>query len=471
MSKRYDIIINGGGIVGFTLLNLLLKSPHLNRSKILLIEQALKPATFRQPARHDQQSSSKKLFSNRVSSLTSASRSAFKKLGVWNTVEPYAHNVNTIKVWNYDYDYKLAFHPNDSSSTSSGPEHNIMFSVLENNRLYMALLDIIHKQQTENHEIVWASRLDQMKESLENGLVDITATNENGEVKASAPLILGCDGFNSKVRELGAIPYKDCDLKKSAVVGTVRMLNLQMGAKNNIAYQRFSSSKDTVAALLPLDNEFSSFVISAPNDYSKQLMTMDNESFIVEFNRLLSEVEHPENSILAGVHECINKTYDNVVLRRSKIDSSIKVEEPPRLESVVDNSRASFPLRSGTTSPRMVTSISGDYGLQIALLGDSSHRVHPLAGQGLNLGIQDAVELVTRLEQAAQTGERIFHDAKLLSKALKLYEIRRQAYIVTMSNIISSMQNLFKLSPPRFIAALDKCSPIKAAMIKVANGT
>lgn len=476
---RYDIVINGGGIVGFTLLNLILKTPHLNRCKVLLIEQAARPRDFSQPPRERDET---KIFSNRVSSISYASKAAFKKLGVWDTVRPYAKDIQKIKVWNYDYNHKLVFNQDLSSCQKDKQERDIVFSVLENNRLSNALLDSIHKIPQSSDSILWSSKLVNISESLDAGTIDVSIQDEQGQdIDITGSLVLGCDGYKSKVRELTGMKYRECDLKKSAVVGTVKMSAQLMNSENNVAYQKFSAEKDTVAALLPLDGEYSSFVISAPVNYAKHLAECDDDTFVQEFNLLLTSSENPTNPILRGAHEAANLTYDNLKsilqlvgprlgISPSLYELDFDLGESPSLDRVIENSRATFPLIFGTTSPRMVTSLPGLNRIQIGLLGDASHRVHPLAGQGLNLGIQDAIELVRQLECLAKSGEKIFSEPSLLCKALSRYELRRQAYVMPMSAGILAMQDLFKLAPSRLISSLNKCPVIKTASVRVANG-
>lgn len=158
-------------------------------------------------------------------------------------------------------------------------------------------------------------------------------------------------------------------------------------------------------------------------------------------------------------------------IRPEKYQHQMRSDEPPMLESVLEDSRATYPLYFGTTSPRMTTSLNGKY-LQVALLGDAAHRVHPLAGQGLNLGIQDATILVKHLEKLACSGERVFNekDLRMLCKALRRFELERQAYIIPMSASILGMQCLFTAVPSRTLTSVNKCEFMKKASVTMANG-
>lgn len=488
LKNRYDIIINGGGVVGFTLLNLIMKSPYLNRCKVLLIEQASRPTILKQPSRMtdsssnsvSEQASQEPLFSNRVSSITRKSRCVLEMLGIWSDIRQYAKDVKTIKVWNYNYSNKIVFQQNNSDSSDA--TNDVMFSVVENNRLAISMLDKIY--QYNDQVIKWNNNLIGISNSkCLDGTIEIkTKDNKNGdEYIACAPLVLGCDGFKSKVREYAHINYSEVSLNKTAVVGTVKLDSNLLNSNNDIAYQRFSNDKNTVAALLPLDENYSSFVISAPESYAKHLMDCDNDKFIEEFNDLLSTNERESNPILTKLHEVTNfankalaKLFDRTSFAQSNMINEVNFghSEPPKVISVINQSRAVFPLIFGTTTPKMIASLQGKEYPQIALLGDSSHRVHPLAGQGLNLGILDAMELVYQLEAISKCGERIFDDKdqSLLSKALKRYQTKRQSYIIPMSLGILSMPYLFKLAPTSVISLFDRMVPLKKATVKFANG-
>lgn len=498
LRNRYDIIINGGGIVGFTLLNSILKSPYLSRYKVLLIEQGSKPLSLKQPPRRaeklsdsewdtDQDSFQDKKFSNRVSSITQASKNSLRRAGVWDNLKDYYKDVNDIKVWNYDYADRIVFNQIQSSGYLDEADRNVVFSVVENSRLSLAILNNIYKLSPSEGVISWNSTLKKFDRSPDTNLIDVVyESGENKEERvASAPLILGCDGFKSKVREFARFKYTEMNLAKTAVVGTVRIFPPfdQEKDRNTTAYQRFSAERDTVAALLPLDDEYSSFVISAPNEYAKQLLESDTETFTMEFNQLLSKTESSNSTILRDFHNVSNAAYVSLksLLNQTPFaskhvenspSSTFNYEEPPKIDFLIQDSRASFPLLFGTTTPRMTAKLTGSDHCQIALLGDSSHRVHPLAGQGLNLGIQDAAELVEQLEAVSKCGEKVFdeEDHYAIHTALKRYELKRQSYIVPMSAGILSMQRLFKLMPSKMLYSANLCDFIKSVSVRVANG-
>lgn len=120
--------------MGFTLHNLILKSPPLSRSKVLLIEQAAKLSSFRQTSQSshvDYQHESG--FSNRASSLSAVSKFASRKLGGdWSLVGPYARDISTIKILNYDYPHDMVFRRNLSSFDKGEENDRLSNSSIQN---------------------------------------------------------------------------------------------------------------------------------------------------------------------------------------------------------------------------------------------------------------------------------------------------------------------------------------------------
>ena len=167
---------------------------------------------------------------------------------------------------------------------------------------------------------------------------------EGGE-RLRTRLLVAADGACSRLRDLAAIDSRQWHYNQHALVTHVATDQPNPG----IAWQRFTEHGPL--ALLPLADGRSSIVWSQPSRRAAELRDMDEEDFICELNNW-------QDSPFGSVTET-SKRYIVPLVRRQ--------------------------------SSRLV-------GPRLALLGDAARTVHPLAGQGLNLGLMDAAALAEVLE-------------------------------------------------------------------------
>jgi 2-polyprenyl-6-methoxyphenol hydroxylase-like FAD-dependent oxidoreductase len=133
--------------------------------------------------------------------------------------------------------------------------------------------------------------------------------------------------------------------------------------------------------------------------------------------------------------------------------------------------RAVWPLQLARAS-RWIGEMPGSAKQAFALAGDAAHTLHPLAGQGLNVGLADAAELV-RVVQAKEFW-RPLHDPKLLRR----YERARQADVQAMGWLTDGLQRLFAQPSPVWqnlrnwgMRGFDHSGPLKNWMTRRAMGT
>ena len=127
---------------------------------------------------------------------------------------------------------------------------------------------------------------------------------------------------------------------------------------------------------------------------------------------------------------------------------------PPTVTSV--SQRAAFPLGFGH-SPYYV-------GPRTALVGDSAHRVHPLAGQGANLGFGDVCELANQVQGMVLDGAGLGH-----RDYLKRYETARLQHNVPTMLGIDGLQKLYCTSLPPLVMARSLGLAITAASTPLRN--
>ena len=211
---------------------------------------------------------------------------------------------------------------------------------------------------------------------------DCVLTIEGREVRGG--LIVGADGANSFVRKVAAIPAAEQGYGQDAVVAN---FNCEK-AHDGVAYQWFQGGP--VLALLPLPDQQVAMVWSLPADRAASV------------SRLAAE------ELCRAVEAASRGTLGRLTL-----------STPPK----------SYPLRK-LRAQRLVQA-------RVALVGDAAHVIHPLAGQGLNLGLQDAQALAAVLatrEPGRDPGEE---------RLLRRYERQRAEPILAMNAVVDGLFRLF----------------------------
>ena len=239
------------------------------------------------------------------------------------------------------------------------------------------------------------------------------------ETRLSSRLVVGADGSHSRIRELAGISSDTGDYRQRAVVATVRT---QL-AHGETAWQRFLP--DGPLAFLPLPGEHCSIVWSTTPEHAEELLAMPAEAF---------------NAVLEEAFE-------------SRLGAVRLVGE-----------RGAFPLVHQHARQYVAE--------RVALVGDAAHTVHPLAGQGANLGLQDAAALAEVLQRVLAKGR----DPGRRSN-LRAYERWRKGRNLLMEQTLSGFQWLFgsRLEPVRRARNLglsfaDQLPLLKRAFMRYASG-
>ena len=218
----------------------------------------------------------------------------------------------------------------------------------------------------------------------------VVASLEDGRT-LSATLLVGADGAESRVRREAAIPWTRHDLGQSAIVATVRTERPHACR----AYQHFLATGPL--AFLPLDDpRHVSIVWSADTARATGLMQQDDAAFNLELQAAFGD-------LLGSVQ--------------------------------LASQRAAIPLALGFA--RHYTAA------RVALIGDAAHTVHPLAGQGVNLGVLDAATLAeTLLAAAGQKRDLGAHSG------LRRYERARKGVNLGMQLTTGAFRYLFGTQLP-----------------------
>ena len=235
----------------------------------------------------------------------------------------------------------------------------------------------------------------------------------------SASLVIGADGARSSVRELVGLTASTSSYDQEGVVCTVKA---EQGNAST-AWQRFMPTGPL--ALLPMNEEYFSIVWSTSPEQAQSLVNASEESFNLE----LTQASEAVCGKLSVVGE-----------------------------------RAAFPLRK-LKAERYV--LDG-----VALIGDAAHVIHPLAGQGVNLGFLDAAMLMDVLTEARAHRESIG-----AMGVLRRYERARKGHNLAVQSAMDGFKHLFSNNNPALslirnlgLGVAHHVSPLRRQFERVALG-
>ncbi|SFP38640.1 2-octaprenyl-3-methyl-6-methoxy-1,4-benzoquinol hydroxylase [Pseudomonas borbori] len=318
-------------------------------------------------------------FEPRVSALSIASQRVLERLGVWPGVAARRSSPYAeMRVWDGCGTGQIHF-------SAASVHAEALGHIVENRVVQDALLERLHDGPVGllNH-----ARLEQLRRSGDDWLLTLTDGRQ-----LRTPLLIAADGANSAVRRLAGCATREWDYLHHAIVTSVRCSE----AHQATAWQRFTD--DGPLAFLPLagpaGEHWCSIVWSATPGEAERLMALDDAGFCVELGKAF---EHRLGQVLHA---------------------------DPRLRIPLRQRHAKRYVEAG-----------------LALIGDAAHSIHPLAGQGVNLGFLDAAVLAEVLLHAQARGERLA-DERVLSR----YERRRMPHNLAMMAAMEGFERLFQADP------------------------
>jgi 2-octaprenyl-6-methoxyphenol hydroxylase len=273
----------------------------------------------------------------------------FEQLGIWAEVLPQVSQFSQIQISDADSPAVAKLFPADLGSESLGyaVSHQTMLTALQrqlqHSPHFTALCPAVVERSTQTPEGA---------ELMVN--LPPSALAQQSQAIVKARLIVGADGSNSPLRSEAGISTKGWAYWQSCVTATIAT----SADHQNIAYERFWY--DGPMGVLPLADGRVQIVWTAPHEKAQELLEMSAEDF-------LDRLEVATGGLLGKL--------------------------------TLDSQRFLFPVRL-MQSDRYVQS-------RLALVGDAAHCCHPVAGQGMNLGIRDAAALAEILTTAVRAGEDI----------------------------------------------------------------
>ena len=318
----------------------------------------------------------------RVSAINLSALKHFQQTGVFNsTLARRICAFEKMFVWEQAAAGQIEF----DSAELGVPELGV---IVENNVLQQMLIDSI--QTADNISYICPQEISAIDyqpadEKTADTTVVLSAGDSSAEKRLTAKLLVGADGVNSKVRQAALIqrvrrPYQ----QQGLVCNVATSMSHQ-----HTAWQCFMPSGPL--AFLPLYNGWSSIVWSLDETLAQQYLALDDEAFKLA---------------LAEAGEF-------------------------RLGEILEVSqRFLFPLSHGHVDEYVKPGL--------ALIGDAAHNIHPLAGQGANLGIADAFALADVIVAAKKAGRQwsALH-------TLKKYQRQRKGANLLMETSMTGFKQLF----------------------------
>ncbi len=198
--------------------------------------------------------------------------------------------------------------------------------------------------------------------------VHLSLKENDKPINLSVKLVVGADGGQSTVRRLLEIPQQITEYDQTALITTVK----SSLPHNNTAFERFTESGPL--AVLPVNNEECSIVWTRRKEQAEDLMSSSETVFLQQ------------------LQQCFGYALGELTLSAP---------------------RRAFPL----SLIRAEKMISG----RVVIIGNAVHQLHPVAGQGFNLGIRDVVQLAEMLLKQQQKKADI-GDADFLQRYAELRE-------------------------------------------------
>ncbi|MBT1443542.1 2-octaprenyl-6-methoxyphenyl hydroxylase [Shewanella sp. JM162201] len=269
--------------------------------------------------------------------------------------------------------------------------------------------------------------------SLEAGQDEHLLVLDNGQ-QIKAKLVVAADGLGSAVRQHFRLPLEQVDFGQSAVIANVAVDK----AHDNWAWERFTDTGPL--ALLPM----------AP------LSAGMSENHHARFSKeRLSLVWALPPDEAQAMRDCSEQTFIDALQRAFGFRAG---------KLLAAGNRYSYELKL-SWMPRPIHH-------RCVFVGNAAQTLHPIAGQGFNLGLRDIVDLLTVLEDAIEQGGDV-GDIGLLHRYLNLRDADRRDTLLSIESLVRGFSNQhWPLVAGRNLALrlLSWCPPLKAPLASRAMG-
>lgn len=494
-TSEYDVLVIGGGLVGTAMACALQRSTFTRELKVGLVDAQLdsskrakresRYAPYRRAAATaalgmdqtaarttDDEELTPSRPGIRVSALSRASQRLLERLGVWQKLDPEVHPITAydkMQVWDEVGGGILRFDARDHGLANLG-------HIVDNELLVGALLERLQESsaRTQAVDIIpdsvrnviltdsigasrdtlqWSNKLNihEMADSNSrssssssrgggSGGENITAgTGDFAHVELAsganlrASLIIAADGANSPIRNRFNIPTSQFLFNHRAFVCSV-----ETEKPHTIAFQRFLRTGPI--AMLPVGQggRYSNIVWSTTPEHARWLEQLSPSELIEAINVAFHDSTETTDDNYSNIVDRFVRaveTRTQIPKQRGAFFSTDIPPRPPRVVALVDQqgytpNKGSFPLRRQHAHEYVKP--------KLALIGDAAHTCHPLAGQGVNMGIADVARMTHTLQYAIQSGTQL-GNAVLLRQEYEKPQFRRNERMLQGFDVIKKL--------------------------------